>query len=99
MSVPTQHKVQESGGREVAGDAVADRERAFRPLANRIRLQFILAYRRHHLERTGQPSDFGARPLEPRWDGGRDRRGRRHRAIWYDVARLALAERIEPGEL
>ena len=98
MGIPTRHQVEKSGERRAAGDEVGERDRALRPIAGQIRLQFIHAYRRHHLERTGQPSDFGSR-LEPRWDGGKGRRGGRRRAIWYDVAGLALAERVEPYEL
>lgn len=37
--------------------------------------------------------------MDPRWDGGEDRSGRRHRAVWYDVARLVLADRLTPDEL
>ena len=91
-------RIEDPGGPHVADDGARERDRDLHPLADHIRRDFILAYRRHHLDRTGRPSRFGAR-LDPRWDGVAGRGGGRRRAIWYDVARLALAERIEPGEL
>ena len=98
-SSPPATEVEDAGREpEVADEPVFERDPALHPLASHIRLCFIFAYRRHHLARTGRPSRFGA-SLDPRWDGVKDRGGRRHRAIWYDVAELVLAERIDPIEL
>ncbi len=98
MSRCPQKRTEDPGGPHVADHSAHERDRDLHPLADRIRRAFSLAHRRHHLDRTGRPSPFGA-SLDPRWDGVAGRGGGRRRAIWYDVARLALAERIEPGEL
>ena len=50
------HKPVEPGVREVGAPESEDLDRALHPLAKEIRLQFIFAYRRHHLARTGLPS-------------------------------------------
>ena len=73
-------------------------ERHIHPLANAIRTLFILAYRHHHLSRTGQQTRFGEVAM-PRWDGGEGPRGRIFRPIWYKVARITLDRRIAPEAL
>lgn len=98
MRTSPQHATEAPGEPAAADDTRRDRDQALHPLARQIRFRFIHAYRRHHLARTGRPSNFGSR-LDPRWDGVEGRRGRQQRAIWYDVARLALSERVEPDEL
>jgi hypothetical protein len=73
-------------------------ERALYPLANEIRTAYILAYRRHHLAHTGAPTSYGRGPI-PRWDGGEDASGRHYRPVWFDLARVALANEVAPHDL
>jgi hypothetical protein len=81
-----------------SGVGRSDDDRALYEIANRIRTYYILAYRDYVLSKTGEPSDFGDQ-LIPRWDGGQGPDGRTYQPIWYEIARAALAHRIDPLEL
>src|SRR4051812_34970773 len=85
-----------SGASAVA--ATGGRDSALHALAGGTRLCFIFHHFHHQLKRTGRLNGQWEQP-DPRWDGVPDRRGRRRRAIWYDVAERVLAERITPDEL
>jgi len=98
MQTSPRQKPEDSGEPELADDPVFERDPALHPLASQIRFGFIFAHRRHHRARTGRPGRFGE-SLDPRWDGVEGQGGRRRRAIWHDVARLVLIERIDPIDL
>ncbi|HEV8001605.1 MAG TPA: hypothetical protein VGP63_17090 [Planctomycetaceae bacterium] len=62
-------------------------------LALKIREIFIAEVRDYHAKRSGLPSCYTP---PTRWDGGTDAAGRRHAAIWPQIAIFMLKNDVEP---
>ncbi len=61
-----------------------------------IRNAYCTARNRWHLEVENTESDWGRNPI-PRYDGGMDSAGRRHRGVWEKIARFVIEKRISPN--
>lgn len=79
-------------------DAEREKFRKLHPYAQDLRHYYILQYRRYVEVNGGGRSNYGQNPM-PRWDGGVDAAGKKHRPIWYGIVQFAMDNGISPYTL
>jgi hypothetical protein len=74
-------------------DWTAAEAKAFRKsAAEYVRAVYVAERRHHEAQRTTKESGYGSYRM-PRWDGGVDRKGHRHRMVWGRIFDFCVANR------